>query len=289
MKKIIITALLPLALFAQEAEKTLIDTLLEPKLTYETSYLGDAKVGDTDGKVRVFKNKLKVNVADASLTYNNWKFNWDNVGVLPFGQGTHKPLEQIHSVEVRMNFPHVIDEKWFLLTSISANTTFEKEMSDSYGANIYGMLSYRMDMDHSFQFGAFANYHPTKTLVLPVMSYSYRANEKDGWQFIFGFPITHVAYNIDKKTLVRFGMMFSQTLARLADDNKVQERGYAEAMDYMSNLGVSYSVSKDFKIHADLLYTLVREFTIYDKDANKIQKEEIENNFGANLRLVYSF
>ncbi|MDY0117101.1 MAG: DUF6268 family outer membrane beta-barrel protein [Sulfurimonadaceae bacterium] len=289
MKKIILACVLPLIVFAQEEKKTLLDTLLEPKITYETAYLNDAKVGGTDGTVRVFKNNLKVNIADASVSYSNWRFNWDSVENLPFGNKIDTPLEQIHELEVRMNFPKLINEKWFMLTSISANTTFEKEMSDSYGANIFAMLSYQMDMEHSFQFGAFANYHPIKTLALPVMSYSYRANEKDGWQFIFGFPITHVGYFVDKNTLLRLGLMFSQSLVRLADDNVVQKSGYAEAMDYMSNLGITYVVNKNFKLHADILYTLAREFTIYDKDANKVQKEDIENNFGVNLRLVYSF
>lgn len=281
--------LISLSLFAQEDKKSLLDTLLEPRITLDTAYLDDAKVGDTDGSVRVFKNSVKINIADASFGYSNWRFNWDNVEALPFGDNINTPLKQIHNFEARMSFPKPINQKWFLLTSVAASTTFEKEMSDSYGANIYAMLSYRIDTEQSFQFGAFANYHPTKTLALPVMSYSYRANERDGWQFILGFPVTHLGYYVEKDTLVRFGLMFSQSLVRLADDSVIEKSGYAEAMDYMSNLGVTYSVNKNFKFHADLLYTLAREFTIYNNDAKKVQKDDVENNYGANLRLVYSF
>jgi hypothetical protein len=287
MKKILLALIL--ASMCSAFEKSALERIIQPRISYESSLLNDAKVSDTDGSVQVYKNNLSINNEFIGLSYSNWKFDWNKIETLPFGNGSDAPIDQIHGLALNVNIPNKINDKWFLLTSLSLRSTFEKELEGSYGANLFSFTSYRLNEDHSFQMGAFVNYHPTSTLALPVISYSYRTKFHDGWQLMLGFPRTHVGYHINEQTLVRLGMIYSQSLVRLSDTSPIAASGYVEAKDYMSNLGITYELTKNIKLSGDLLYTLNREFIIYDANANNTQNNTIQNALGANVRLVYSF
>jgi len=287
MKKIATILLFALACAAEE--KSALEKMIQPRISYESAYLESSKVAHTQGSVQVYKNNLRINNELFGVSYSNWKFDWDNVAALPFGDGVHTPIDQIHSFALSANMPKKINDEWFFLASLSLKSTFEKETEDSYGANIFSFASYRLDEEHSFSMGAFANYRPTSTLALPVISYSYREKFKEGWQVVVGFPRTHVGYHVNEDTLVRFGLMFSQSLVRLSDASPIEKSGYAEAKDYSSNLGLTYRLNENFTFAGDLLYTLSREFIIYDAHAKEVQNSTIQNAFGANLRVVYRF
>lgn len=287
MKKILLALIL--ASVCSAFEKSVLERIIQPRISYESSLLDDAKVSDTDGSVQVYKNNLSINNEFIGLSYSNWKFDWNKIETLPFGNGSDAPIDQIHGLALNLNIPKKINDKWFLLTSLSLKSTFEKETKDSYGANLFSFASYRLDEDHSFQMGAFVNYHPTSTLALPVISYSYRTKFHDGWQLVVGFPRSHIGYHINEQTLVRLGMIYSQSLVRLSDTSPIAASGYVEAKDYMSNLGITYELTKNIKLSGDLLYTINRDFIVYDANANNTQNNTIQNALGANVRLIYSF
>lgn len=280
----------PLLVYGEQSSKKAgLEKMIEPKVSLESSYISDASLDGFDGSVAVTKNRLRVNNQILGFSYTNWAFDWDNLTRLPFGDGIHIPIEQMHSFKINANIPYFINEKWFVLTSLSVKSTFEKETKKSYGAGLFSFASYKLDKRHTIEFGAFANYHPTATLALPVISYSYRARESDGFKFIVGFPRTYVGYHINEATLLRFGIIFSQSLIRLSDASVIESAGFIEAKDYMSNVGVSYDINENFTIESDLLYSVKRDFTIYSKDANELQSYSIQPSLGLTIKVSYRF
>jgi len=270
-------------------KKGLLERMVQPKISLNSAYISDANVEGSEGSVSVVKNSLRINNAIGGITYTNWSFLWNNIADLPFGNGVDKPIEQMHRIAVRVTFPYFINEKWFLLTSLSLNSTFEREMDDSYGGGFFTFASYKLNENHTFQIGAFGNYHPVSTLALPVMSYSYRARQTDGLQVILGFPRAYVGYFINDALQLRSGMIFSQSVIKLADESVVESSGYIEAEDYMGNLGINYELNPKFTLTTDLLYSLKRDFTIYNSAGKKQNSYAIEPSFGVNLRLKYIF
>ncbi|MBU0631421.1 hypothetical protein KKA17_02140 [bacterium] len=273
----------------EESSKTQLERSVEPKISFESSYISDAKVKDSQGSVSVSKNRIQLNNALFGISYTNWSFFWDNVSRLPFGDGVHQPIKELHSIMLHANLPYHISDDLFLLTSVSVKSTFEKETKDSYGAGFFGFIAYKIDDDNTLNFGAFANYHPVSTLVMPMASYSYRARKKDGLQAVIGFPRTYVGYSLNRDTLVNFGMIFSQAVVKLSDDSTIERSGYLEAQDYLGNVGISYDVSENFKIQGDLLYSIKRDFTIYNADGHAQESYSIDPSFGVNIRLTYTF
>jgi hypothetical protein len=223
------------------------------------------------------------------FTYSNWAFGWDNVQDLPFGDKKTSPIKEMHAFKININAPYFVNDKWFILSSVSLRSSFEKSMSGSYGAGLFSFASYKVDNDHTIQMGAFANYHRVSTLVLPVISYSYRARQYDGLQVVLGFPRTYIGYHADKNTLFKLGVIFSQSVIKLSEDSSIENSGFIEAKDYMANIGISHEFNEHLRLESNILYSLKRDFTIFDAQGNEQTSYAIEPSLGANIKAVWLF
>jgi hypothetical protein len=137
--------------------------------------------------------------------------------------------------------------------------------------------------------GLFGGYHPVRLLIFPMLSYSYRTNQKDGIQAVIGFPNTYIGYHINSDTLIRLGALFSNSLIRLSNDSPIEQEGFAEFQDYMGSLGVTYEFNNKVKFMGDLLYALKRDLTIYNKDATELESYEIEPSAGVMFKIILKF
>ncbi len=289
MKKIILfSSLFVLSLFAQEHKLSMLEQITQPKLSFQSDFLSDAKFEGYEGSVKTYKQKIQINNDIMGVSYSRWDFDWDSESDLPFYQGK-TPIDAMNRFKLYANWPLRINDKWFMLNSVNVNTTYEKEMSHSFGAGIMSFFSYKVDDDHAVQLGAFANYHSVKTLALPVIGYAYRARESDGLKMVLGFPRAYIGYQITPEVLINAGMIYSQAVIRLADESGIEPGGYSEAKDFQSNLGFRYEINRHFELSADLLYAFKRDFTIYDHHADEVESYSIEPSLGGIVKLKYLF
>jgi hypothetical protein len=289
MKRIILFLMMcALPLTAEEERPSLLQQIAQPKVTFQSDYLSDAKFEDYEGSVKTYKQKIQINNAFGGISYSRWDFDWDQENDLPFYRGK-TPIESMQSIKINANLPVPINDKWFMLNSINVNATFEKEINDAFGAGIFSFFSYKLDGEHTFQLGAFANYHPVKSLVLPVLGYTYRLRADDGLTMVLGFPRTYIGYYLSPDLLLNAGMIYSQAVIRLADDSGIEPEGYSEAKDYQSNIGLRYTVNEKFEISANFLYAFKRDFRIYDRNENEVDSYSIEPSAGAMIKLKYLF
>lgn len=289
MKRVILLmAGCSLWLTAQEERLSLLEQIAQPKVTYQSDFLSDAKFEGYEGSVKTYKQKIQINNEIVGFSYSRWDFDWKNENDLPFYQ-EKTPIDSMNQIKLYANWPLRINEEWFMLNTVNVNSTYEDEMSDSYGAGVTSFFSYKVDDAHSIQLGAFANYHPVKTLVLPVLGYSYRARETDGLKMVIGFPRAYIGYHLNPEILLNAGMVYSQAVIRLADDSGIEPEGYSEAKDFQANVGFRYEINKHFELSADLLYAFKRDFTIYDRNADEVDDYSIEPSFGGIVKLKYRF
>ena len=277
------------ALCEEVLKKGLLERIVQPKVSLESSYLSDADIEGSEGSVEVYKNTLRINNDIIGFTYSNWAFSWDNVQDLPFGDKKTSPIKEMHAFKININVPYFVNDKWFILSSASLRSSFEKSMNGSYGAGLFSFASYKIDNEHTVQMGAFANYHKVSTLVLPVISYSYRARQYDGLQVVLGFPRTYIGYHADKDTLLKLGVIFSQSVIKLSNNSSIENSGFIEAKDYMGNIGISHQFNKHLRLESNILYSIKRDFTIFDSQGNEQTSYAIEPSLGANIKAVWLF
>lgn len=281
---------IPFLAHAQEvAKKGLLEKMMEPKFSFESAYMDRANIKDSDGSVQVTKNRVQLNNSFASFSYTNWRFGWDNIADLPFGDGVNKPIEEMHGLNLSLSKPYRINERWFTLSSISISATFEDDPKDSLSVGVFSFASYAINKNHTLQMGLFGNHHSVRSLLLPIISYSYRANYKDGIQVILGFPQTHIGYHVNRETLLRLGVVYSNSLIRLSDNSSVEPEGFNEFQDYIGSLGVTYDVSKKLKLKGDFLYAMKRDLRTYNKDAKEMDTYAIEPTAGLMLKMIFEF
>jgi hypothetical protein len=289
MKRIIFFLMMcALPLTAEEERPSLLEQIAQPKVTFQSDYLSDAKFEDYEGSVKTYKQKIQINNGFGGISYSRWDFDWDQEQDLPFYRGK-TPIESMQSIRIFANLPVPINDKWFMLNSVNINATYEKEINDALGAGIFSFFSYKLDNEHAFQLGAFANYHPVKSIALPVLGYTYRERETDGLTMVLGFPRAYIGYHLSPKLLLNAGMIYSQAVIRLADDSGIEPEGYSEAKDYQSNIGLRYMINDKFEISANVLYAFKRDFTIYDRNENEVDSYSIEPSAGAMIKLKYLF
>lgn len=275
-------------LLAEDQKPSLLEQMTQPKVTFQSDYLSDANFEGFEASVKTYKQKIQINNEMFGLSYSRWDFDWKNEQTLPFYKGK-TPIESMKRIKLNANIPLFLNDKWFMLNAINVNATYEKEYSNSFGAGLLSFLSYKVDNNHAFQMGVFANYHPVKTLALPVLGYTYRIREKDGLSMVLGFPKAYVGYHLTSTLLLNAGMIYSQAVIRLADESGIEDSGYVEAKDYQSNIGLRYELNKNLDLSADLLYTFKRDFTIYNHNADEIESYGIDPSAGAILKLKYLF
>ena len=289
MKRIaFIVAIFGTSLVAQEERLSLLEQIAQPKVIFQSDYLSDAKFEGYEASVKTYKQQIQINNEIVGFSYSRWDFDWENENDLPFYQGK-TPIDSMNRIKLYANWPLRINEKWFMLNSVNVNSTYEKEMEDSFGAGITSFFSYKVNDEHAFQLGAFANYHSVKTLVLPVLGYSYRERETDGLKMVIGFPRAYIGYHLNPQLLLNAGMIYSQAVIRLADESGIEPGGYSEAKDFQANIGLRYEINKHFEISTDLLYAFKRDFTIYNHHADEVDDYSIEPSFGGIVKLKYRF
>jgi hypothetical protein len=289
MKRILLLVLgSGLSLVAQEQKLSLLEQIAQPKVTFQSDFLSDAKFEGYEGSVKTYKQKIQINNEMFGFSYSRWDFDWKNASDLPFYQGK-TPIDSMSRIKLYANWPLRINDEWFMLNSVNVNATYEEEMNDAFGAGITSFFSYKIDDKHSIQLGAFANYHSVKTLALPVLGYSYRARETDGLKMVIGFPRAYIGYHLSPEILLNTGMVYSQAVIRLADDSGIEPEGYSEAKDFQANLGFRYEINQHFELSADLLYAFKRDFTIYNQNSDEVDSYSIEPSFGGIVKLKYLF
>ena len=277
-----------LFLTAQEQKLSILEKISQPKVTFQSDFLSDAKFEGYEGSVKTYKQKLQINNGIVGFSYSRWDFDWTGENDIPFYRGK-TPIDSMNRIKLYANWPLRINDEWFMLNSVNANATYEKELSDSFGAGITSFFSYKIADDHTIQIGAFANYHSVKTLALPVLGYAYRVRETDGLKMVIGFPRAYIGYHLSPVILLNAGMIYSQAIIRLSDDSGIEPEGYSEAKDFQMNLGLRYEINENFELSADLLYAFKRDFTVYNHNADEVDSYSIEPSFGGIVKLKYLF
>lgn len=275
--------------YAQEEYRAYKNPMMEPHVSMESMYLESADIKNYNGGTSIFKNTVNITSGLVGFSYTNLAFNWNNVSELPFGNKVGQPIEQIHKFTLSAKLPYKISDDMTLFNFFSVSSYFEKETDDSYGGGVFSFISYKMDQESALRFGILANYHPVRTLILPVVGYSYGMRRQEGLQAVIGFPSTYIGYRFNPDLRVHLGILFSNSLAKLSDGSTIESAGYIENTDYLGKLGFVYDMSDTLKVEANVLYSIYRELNIYNSFGNKIQSYTVQPAAGASFKLIYSF
>lgn len=268
-----------------------LDAFLTPKLELTTSNLNAQAINGSKGQMALSTLEVKLSNVLGGIAYEEFHFDWDRIDQLPFGDGVHNPIEKMTRVQAFGRLPYPIDDKNMLLVGLGLSSTFEKQTDDSYSYDVFGLISHDLVSNASWQYGAYLQYHPVKTIVLPILEYTFNFNAQHTKDFYghLGFPKTKIGYYLTPKWKTDFEAIYRQAIAKLDKNSVIDPDGYAQVKSWRGEWALYYLATKQLEIKTAVKYTLTREWYSYDRNYRQTQHHYIDNAIGFGIGLVYSF
>lgn len=260
------------------------------RLSLEFANATEANVSGDRGEVSVAGGRFSATYRYYTFSYSRREYSWGNQENLPFGNGVDDPFNGMNKLDLGIRYPGKINEKWRYIVGGGVNSSFEQEMSDSFGARAFALFSYGLTPKWRLALGAFGRYNPVRSLAMPAFGVSYNQFAPLGLSFALGYPLTHITYKFTPQIALKYRMVqFDQFVYRLADDSTVQPGGYIETQDMMTGLTLEWRPAKNWDVNVGANYYFRRLMTFYDEDGENEKEWDVDEAWGGVLRIRYSF
>ncbi len=237
---------LPTAAFASGGHS---DSGAETNIEIEFFSIGDSKSNVGNSQVGtsgvLIEAEYENNDISFSFGYERWNYNWSNSESLPFVSGiASTPWSTFNTLQFGAAYEQDINDQWELQYYVEAESSFEKETSQSneYEAGID--FTYEASKEWHFTLNTNYEYLDAEGGELGVdLEIEWNHDSKDGWSGEFEisseFPETSLTYHFTEgfSTTMFYNESGTNTI-RLSDSSPVtgMQGGYLE--DEYNSLGI---------------------------------------------------
>ena len=259
------------------------------------SVLGNASVRTTGVLIETeYERNYKV----FSLNFERWQYDWTNPQNLPFVSGTAAdPWKNFYTVQLGFEYEQEINRKLELYYYIEAESTFEREMSNSNEYEIGMDFEYEANKDWTFVLNFNYEYLDSEGGELGMdMEIEWKPHNQKGWSGVFEvsseFPESSLTYHFNKSFSTSFflGEGGSNTV-RLSDTSPVtgMQGGYLEDEFRRAGVRFSYHWGHESYLSFSIENNFDRQMTFVDKSGNIEVDYAFKDVMGASLYFSYEF
>jgi len=292
----------PIVVFADATDATDGHHSTESSVEIQYFSIGDAKSNIGNAQVSasstVIQTEYEANDIVYSFNYERWNYNWTNPNTLPFISGTtNTPWSTFNTLQFGFSYEHEIDDQWELNYYIEAESSFEKETSES----------------NEYEAGIDFIYEPSKEWVYTVnlnleyldatgsefgvdVEIEWNHDKKDGWSGEFEisseFPESSLTYHFTREfSTTLFSSEGGTSTIRLSDSSPVTntQGGYFE--DEYSNIGIK--IDYEFEHESYLSFALQknsdRSLSFLDSTGRVENSYEFSDTVEVSIGLSYTF
>jgi hypothetical protein len=258
----------------------------------ETFYYGDSEL-DLDGdsgsyQVTGVRTGLEIGWLVADYAYR--QYDWEDVSLLPFGDGAGEPWEDLHSAALGFSHDEMANQTWGYFARAQATTAFEEEMDDSFGALALAGVMYNLpEWNMMFRLGAAYSWNEVTSRVFPLVGVNWGGRGGSGLSAAVGIPLTAVTYRFFEQTAIRARVGFDSDTFRLADDNPASPEGYLETEDIGGEIALLHNLTPTTRLTLAAGYLFDRTLTLYDSDGEGGAEFDAEEAATARAQLSFSF
>lgn len=295
MKKLIILTMLTILLSAGTAngQDTTEDSLFGPiKIRATGGMISDAEFKDSKGSAQVKTGRLSIKSGGFSFGYMARSYSWRDKHLLNFGNGSDNPWDTLHRLTLGYEHSDEINEDWAYSVAITGSSSFEKEMSGSYGGALRGGFMYTINDNWQTMFGGRVFTNSIETSIMPYLGVMYENYDKDGSGLFatLGAPSTEVGYAFSESSKLRATFDFDGTTTRLKDESTVARKGYLETSSMVTGLYYDWKPTDAFSMSFGPEYHFGREMKLYNKNGDKIGSTiKQDSAVGGRLQFGYDF
>lgn len=267
-----------------------LDEFLAVKIKTDFSSLQGVNL-NKGGGYDIGHSKLEIGNFIANLSYEHFSVDWDEQERLPFATGEKKPLSSLTRYHLQGHIPYRLDNKRLWLAHIGAEWAYETEIKDSLSVQTYLLYSEKLNQKNSWQLGAYVNYHPVESVVLPIFEYTfnYPFLERRGYYGHVGFPKTLLGYHLNNNLRTDFGLVYHQAIVKLADNSAIEPGGFFQSKNWRASWQLHYRLLPKAEIRVGLQSSISNALVLYNQDYDKKQHFYGDGGFGWNAGVTYRF
>ncbi|MFP4421124.1 MAG: hypothetical protein ACLFRG_11330 [Desulfococcaceae bacterium] len=258
----------------------------------ETFYYADGELdidGDS-GAFRVMGFRAGIEIGWLVANYGYRLYDWDDVSLLPFGDGAGEPWEDLHSAALGFSHDEMVNQSWGYFVRAQATTAFEEEMDDGFGAlGLTGLMYNLPEWNMMFRLGAAYSWNEVTSRVFPLVGVNWGGRRGSGLSVALGVPLTAATYRFSERTAVRARVGFDSETFRLADDNPASPKGYLETEDIGGEIALLHNLTPTIRLTVAAGYLFDRTLTLYDSDGEGGAEFDAEEAATARAQLSFSF
>ena len=295
MKKLIVFTLFAvfLSVTTANAEDAADDSLFGPiKIKATGGVISDADFKNSGGSAQVKTGRISIQSGGFSFGYSARNYKWEDKQRLNFGNGSDDPWNTLHRLTLGYEHEGEINNDWYYSAAITGSSSFEKEMSGSYGGALRGGFMYLINDNWATMFGGRVFVNNIKTEVMPYLGIIYENFDTDGSGafMTLGAPSTEIGYAFSEESKLRATFDMDGSTARLKDDSTVVRKGYLETKSMVAGLYYDWKPTDAFSISFGPEYHFGREMKLYNRDGDKVGNTiKQDSAIGGRLQLGYEF
>ena len=267
----------------------------------ESLYHGGLESGA--GVEHSFKSGIKGSDTEVSLTtygvqaswsfltfgYDYSRYSWSNPGDSEITSDGKAPFESLHNAYLSADAVLPLREDWYINLAGGLNTSFEKELSRSFGASARAVLLRVFDSGWAVGVGAVGGYHPVRNLLIPAVGLSYGLPGQEGWTARIGMPRTMVRYGFSKNFALQAGAHYSSRIYRLKNNSAAAERGYFRKRNIRLGMQVEWSPLEDMTLEFGPYYMVSRKWQFYDRQDKRLSSMDLKSAPGVEASFAWRF
>ncbi len=264
----------------------------ENNVQVQTFFTSDADLdvdGDT-GSYFLYGGQIEMEYGWLMADYVYRQYEWDDVALLPFGDGVSDPWEQLHKASAGISHDDMWSERFGYFFAAGVSAAFEEEMDDSLGFQSWAGLIYRLPSWNTIvRVGALYNWNEVTSSVLPILGIAWRNPGAVGFSAMIGIPLTSVTYRFSEQLAVQAGAAFDSETFRLADDSPVSAGGYLETENIGGEIALLFNLNSKTRMRLGTGGFLDRSLTFYDSDGNNGEEYDVDPGAFARVSLSFAF
>jgi len=276
----------------------------ESGIEIEYFNMGDSKLNtgnaqvDTSG-VRI-QTEYEKNDMVFTFNYERWNYNWTNPENLPFVSGmAGTPWSTFNTLQFGFAYEHNVSDNWELNYYVEAESSFEKETSESNEYELGVDFIYEPSKSWAYTLNVNLEYLDATGGELGVdFEIEWNHHNKEGWSGEFEisseFPETSLTYHFTKEfsTTMFYGENGTNTI-RLSDSSPVtgMQGGYFEDEYNSSGIKIDYEFAHESYLSFSFQKNTNRRFSFVDGSGREQMERtyEFSDTSEAKIGLSYTF
>ncbi len=224
-----------------------------------------------------------------TLGYDYSSYSWDDPGNAGITENGDTPWDGLNNLYLSADVVFPLRDQWSLNAAAGLSSSFEKEISRSFGASARIIFFRAFDNGWTAGIGAVGGYHPVRSIFIPAIALAYAAPAGEGWSARIGVPATMVSYGFDKDFALQAGVNYSSRIYRLENKSPVSKKGYFRERSIRLGVQAEWSPVQNMFVQAGPYYMVARKWQIFDRRENRLNSMDLKNTPGVEVSLAWRF